>query len=306
VYTGALENRPELVDRLAARRRLWGNAGDALRAARDPMRVAGALRAAGLPAPEVRLDPAGLPRDGSWLCKARASSGGRHVVAFTVSEDRPRRRPVYYQERVEGLSLSAVFVAARGGAALAGVTRQLLGLPGAPFAYRGGVGPWPVADATARALDALGHCLAAGLGLVGLFGVDFILGGDGLVWPVEVNPRYTAAVELIELAVGRPLLDDHRRACGGLPVDTAARPARCVAKEVLYADRGGVFAAEPDGLSDPDLPFRVPRVADVPARRTPVGAGEPVLTVFGAGPTPEEALGRLRAAREDWERRWCS
>src|SRR5207253_1175133 len=76
LYTGALENHPDLVDDLAGRRPLWGNSGPVLRAARDPLAVAAAVRAAGLPAPEVRLDPAGLTRDGSWLCKARASSGG--------------------------------------------------------------------------------------------------------------------------------------------------------------------------------------------------------------------------------------
>ena len=42
-------------------------------------------------------------------------------------------------------------------------------------------------------------------GLAGWFGVDFIL-RDGIPWPVEINPRYTASVEIHELASGRSLL----------------------------------------------------------------------------------------------------
>src|SRR3954469_6116964 len=36
MYTGGLENDPELVDRIARKRPLWGVRGDALRAVRDP------------------------------------------------------------------------------------------------------------------------------------------------------------------------------------------------------------------------------------------------------------------------------
>ena len=49
-------------------------------------------------------------------------------------------------------------------------------------------------------------------GLVGWFGVDYIL-RDGIPWPVEINPRYTASLEIHELASGRSLLPEHRHAC---------------------------------------------------------------------------------------------
>ena len=46
-------------------------------------------------------------------------------------------------------------------------------------------------------------------GLRGLFGVDFVL-RDGIPWPVEVNPRYTASVEVLEFAAGIRALTLHR------------------------------------------------------------------------------------------------
>src|SRR5687767_7079098 len=48
IYTGGLENHPRLVDRIAARRPLFGNPGDVLREARDPFRLAEVLAAAGI------------------------------------------------------------------------------------------------------------------------------------------------------------------------------------------------------------------------------------------------------------------
>src|SRR6185437_11286948 len=243
----------------------------------------------------------GLPRDGSWLRKPIASAGGRGVTPLGPDRDEPGPPPrgVYYQSRVHGLSLAAVFVASRGTAALAGVTRQLVGIPGAAFAYRGSVAPWPVPPQTRRAIERLGHALADRLGLVGLFGVDLILDGDGRPWPVEVNPRYTASVEVIELATGRPLMDDHRRACEGRAVGlggaSGTRPGRYVAKEIVFSGAGGVFPAGPVEPADPSDPFRVPAVADVPVAGSRFSAGEPVLTVFAEGGTPE---GARRAAAE--------
>jgi predicted ATP-grasp superfamily ATP-dependent carboligase len=199
-----------------------------------------------------------------------------------------------------------VFVAARGGAALAGVTRQLVGRPGAAFAYRGNVAPWPVSGQAAPRIESVGDVLAGRFGLVGLFGIDLILDGDGRPWPVEVNPRYTASVELIELATGRPLLDDHRRACEGRPVHLGRlwEGTGChVAKEVVFAVADGVFEADPGEPWSPSDPFQVAYAADVPAPGTRYGAGDPVLTVFGRGKTPEEALRDLERARDDWARR---
>ncbi len=133
--------------------------------------------------------------------------------------------------------------AVRSGATLAGITRQWVGRPGSEFAYVGSVGPWPVSGSESRRIQALGDTLARAFGLVGLFGVDFVL-RDGMPWPVEVNPRYTASVEVLELALGRA-------APGRAPsarARSASRPRRAtstrspgrrrvVGKVILFATR---------------------------------------------------------------------
>src|SRR6202042_301618 len=74
VYGAGLENRPELVRRLADGRELLGTPPDLLAAVRDPWAIADAALAAGARAPETRPahdlpDPGDGP--GAWLRKPR-------------------------------------------------------------------------------------------------------------------------------------------------------------------------------------------------------------------------------------------
>ena len=308
VYTGGLENHPELVERLSRSRPLLGNPPEVLRAVRDPVRVFEALSAAGIPAVPVALDARGVPADGAWLRKPLGSTGGTGVGVFDGSGG---NGGCYFQKRVRGLDASAVFLGRGDGAALKGVTRQLIGRPGAEFGYRGSVGPWPVELKVERRIAGIGGALARAFGLVGLFGADFILEGDR-AWVVEVNPRYSASVEVLELALGAAWLGEHRDACDADPSDSSRkvrfldrpRPSpsarRCVAKEVLFAD--SEITAGPIEVSVPTR-FEVPEAADIPEPGTRFAPGEPILTVFGQGPTADAATADLGANTAKWRRR---
>jgi predicted ATP-grasp superfamily ATP-dependent carboligase len=308
MYTGALENHPDLVDTIARTRPLWGSAGEALRAARDPFHLAEILAHAGLAAPAVRRDPAGLPRDGRWLIKPLQSAGGRRIRPWAEGAEPPGPND-YLQERVDGPSLAAVFVAGRGGSTLLGITEQWIGsvTPGTrdQFTYRGSLGPVSLPRESERWLARLGQVLATRLGLVGLFGIDFIL-KDGVPRPVEVNPRYTASVEVLELAGGRPSLADHARACDpSFYRSSAARPAGrrppqgFVGKAILHAPGACRFPERSPVIR----PGRRPRVADLPAPGTRFEAGEPVLTVLAYAPDLASCQARLRARLADWRGR---
>lgn len=302
MYTGALENRPDLIEVPSRRRQLWGNDAATVRMVRDPIRLAEVLRSNGLSAPGVRLDPIGLPVDGSWLRKPLASSAGHGIAEYRGADE--SSTACYYQERIEGPSLSAIFVGGRDEASLAGVTRQLIGRGESRFAYRGNVAPWPISTHAEQRVMAIGRTLVNVFGLVGLFGVDFILSGDE-PWVVEVNPRYTAAVEVLELALGRALLAEHRSACLGEPIEhrIVGPPDRqsFVAKEIVFAATDLEF----DGteFEPAKALFEIPVIADVPDRGTRFEAGDPVLTVFAEGSTPESCMAALDDRRREWERR---
>jgi predicted ATP-grasp superfamily ATP-dependent carboligase len=306
-YTGGLENHPDVVERIARRHRLWGAGAEVLRAIRDPVRVVEVLNRAGTPAPEVRREARGLPRDGSWLVKPLASGGGRGIGPLTAAEI-PDESSRYFQRRIPGPSFSALFIGRGGSARLVGITRQWIGgVPGSPFAYRGSIGPCRLAGPLTRSLRALGDRLTSAFGLVGWFGVDYVL-HEGRPWPVEINPRYPASLEIHEVATGRALLAEHRAACEGVPAPIEAleeEPARSrvVARWIIYAPRR-LVAPDPiarwAGMSEPDL---IPTVADVPWPGTEFEAGDPVLTLLASGAGVGQCRANLLRLRRAWARR---
>ena len=206
MYTGALENHPELISEIARIRPLWGNDAGCLRRIRDPFALANALHAAGLPHPAIRQpdDPASA---GRWLLKPIASGGGtgiRDAKSVPMGRTRNSARPMYLQEFIAGQSRAAIFVANSADAQLLGVTRQLVGESWAharPFRYAGSIGPVELSSTERVAWERLGKTVSAFAGLRGLFGIDAAI-RDGVPWPVEVNPRYTASVEVLEYASG--------------------------------------------------------------------------------------------------------
>jgi len=304
LYTGGFENQPELVDQIAKKHRLWGMDGETLRAIRDPVGVARVLKQAGIPCPAVTLAARGLPRDGSWLIKPLYSGGGRRIEPL-IDAAPVRLESRYLQQRVKGPSFSALYVGTPREARLIGVTRQLIGAPGSPFGYRGSIGPWPTTAPLAARLRALGSMLSSTFALTGWFGVDYVL-NRGIPWPVEINPRYTASVEIHELFLGRSLLHDHRRACEGIVDETdcpalSAGPSRPVfGKLIIYASRRLVV---PECLRLRDEArdhFAVDSIADVPWPATSVGVGQPVMTLLGSAPTLEGCRKRLFRLEQKW------
>src|SRR5262245_33529300 len=235
IYTGALENAPALVRELALRRVLWGNPAPILRRVRSPFTIVGVLGAHGVTCPEVveSLDATQTKR---WLRKPRASASGRGVA---FAETRTGASAGHYlQEYIEGEPSSAVYVAAGGRARLLGMTRQLVGeawLHSGLFRYCGNIGPLPMSAKLNGALAQLGQVLTTAFALRGLFGVDFIL-RDDTPWPVEINPRYTASVEVLELATGQAFLALHAQAFGE-QVTVADRPpiTGMLAKAIYFA-----------------------------------------------------------------------
>ena len=287
IYTGAIENHPAVVARITRRFPLLGNDPRALELARDPRWLAATLRTNGLVMPATRDSPEGIPTDGSWLVKPVASGGGEGITPW-LGENSRQTGPVTYQERVAGIALGATFVRAPSGTRLLGLTRQFTGRPGNRFAYRGSLGPWPVHAPCRREVIRLGQVIGDGAGLRGLFGIDLIE-VRGRAWLIEVNPRYTAAVEILEVALGRSILAEHLQAFDlRLEPPSGPPPAGIVGKAILFARAAGEITTT--------IPVGTPRIADIPARGTTFEAGEPVLTVFGTGDS-------ITACRHDLARR---
>jgi uncharacterized protein len=312
MYSSGLENRPFLVRKMARRRPLLGNDQPALLAARSPFTVAAALKKDGHSGPAVWGPGAPFPPVGRrWLIKPLVSTGGsgiRHLVPELLDTNKGFTG-CYLQEYVEGESRSAVFVADGQTAELIGMTRQLVGqewLNAVPFHYCGSIGPVTLSVEENRRLGRLGNTLTAACGLRGLFGVDGIWRG-GTLWPVEINPRYTASVEVLEYASGTHALSRHVEAFDGKPL-APWRPTavgQIVGKGILFA-RNSIDTL-PNGpwssvLNDPPPIDVLPSFADIPPAGTPVHAGHPVLTIFAHAATVDACEQSLRSIAGDLDR----
>lgn len=310
-YTGAIENHPDVIAAIAARRPLLGTAPDAVRALRDHAWLADVVRGSGLGFPDTFPTPAHVPCDGTFLVKPRASAGGRGITAWDRAADDRDADAHVWQRRVAGEPWAAAFVVdPQGGVRLWGVSRQLVGLDwchARPFAYCGSLDlPLPLVPPPIReTLDRLGHALAdacAPLGLAGLVGVDLIVDGSGHMSVLEVNPRPTASMELVERATGESLAAVHVAACGGqVPTHPRSCPRTTIwGKCVLFAACDIVIdATRAASLQRACPPLTAdeaawPVLADIPFRGTAISARAPLLTVFAAADTHATVLERLR------------
>jgi predicted ATP-grasp superfamily ATP-dependent carboligase len=301
MYTGALENHPRLVDRLARLRPLLGNPAAVLRRVRNPRRVAEALHDAGLCAPAVRLAARDVPRDGRWLAKPRRSAGGARIeMASGGLPQASRPSTTYYQQFVEGTPCSAVYVAAAGRAMLLGITRQLVGeawTGASGFRYCGSIGPLELSDEAVAQFTRIGDVLARAFELVGLFGVDAIANSAG-VWPVEVNPRCTASVEIVERTSDLLAIPAHVTACteGRLPRQPPTKRGAVSGKAILFAAAPLVIPAAwaERALAAPDQ--EPPLIADIPAAPAALDAGAPIVTIFADAPDEATAMRELKVA----------
>jgi len=314
MYTGGLENWPRLVARLAAARTLYGNGPDVLRRVRDPAVLSKVLADGGFLFPETLVPCRDgtavdrLPLRGKWLCKPRRSSGGLGIRVWRGEwADQAERGGHYFQRRIAGTPCAAVFVAAGSESSLLGVAGQLIGPTwcgvGA-FRYAGSIGPMSVSASIRQTFEAIGRHLSRQFGLVGLFGVDAVVRDDE-VWVIEVNPRYTASIEILERALGVPTVAWHVRACreGRLPAETtdeaspgsAARSTSTFGKAILFAERDVVVLPEFGQYVERQNAGRDwPRIADVPAVGSRIAGGWPITTVFAAGRDAADVVAELR------------
>jgi uncharacterized protein len=297
VYGAGLENRPDLVTRLAAGRTLLGCPPDTLRRVRDPSLLGASLREAGLAWPLTFVAQDARTRadrtSRRWLRKPVSGGGGRGVRAW-----RGGRLPagVVVQERIGGLPCSAAAVADGRSAVLLGVSEQLVGrraLGARGFKWCGNVVPprLPAPERRALAGAAREICahLAACFGLRGLFGVDLVWDG-AQAWVVEVNPRPTASLEVVDAVHRVRPFTTHLQACEGrLPAGAGAgvagEPARAAGKAIVYATED---VRMPDTRVWPERGIR-----DVPHPDEAIAAGHPICTVTATGDTPEAVLSEL-------------
>ncbi len=280
-YVSSFENSPEAVEILSKGRTLLGNSPAVLRRARDPFALMRTLPKLGLYTPAVR---ASAPLAGSasrWLLKPRRSGGGHGIVRWTSGMAVPRALIV--QERIRGAAGSIIFAADGEALVPLALTRQLSGdaaFGSTGFAYCGSILEPNSSKLFANAIE-LATLITRQFGLRGACGIDFIARGE-IPYAIEVNPRPTASMELVERATGFSIWRAHAAGCLGslvdAPLPAGSAPNFAHGKAVLYARQPLVLGDSTRWLEDDD-------VRDIPAPGEHVAQGSPICTIFASGRT---------------------
>jgi predicted ATP-grasp superfamily ATP-dependent carboligase len=291
-YTSNFENYPTAVAKLVGHRHLLGNPPPVLTRVRNPIDLMRALHRRGFTTPDTRATPP-ITRHapGTWLLKPRRSGGGHGTHIWRQGEPVPRTH--YLQERIGGTPGSIVFVADGRRAVTLGLTRQLVGdarLGAHGFRYCGSLlgnpgGLFRRGQGLFETARALATALTAEFGLVGLNGIDFVLRG-GVPYPIEVNPRYSASMELIERAHGLSMFETHARACRETLPSEPPPSGEVEGKAIVFARRDVI-------LGDTRCWLDHGSFADVPHPSELIHRGHPICTVFAKARDAESCYRKL-------------
>jgi hypothetical protein len=283
-YGAGFEHDPVLLAEIARHLPLLGNRPEAVAAVKEPLRFAALLAWLGLPHPETRRAPPAEDRD-AWLVKSVGGAGGAHVARAVSAAAAP---DTYYQRRVAGTPLSALFLADGRAARLVGFSEQwVAAAEHAPFRYGGCAGPVIPAPRLVERIAEACAALTAATGLVGLNSLDLLVEGERFN-VLEINPRPGATLDLFDGAGSRSLWRRHLGAvAGNLPPPDDAPMRRARAAAVVYAPREIVI---PRGMVWPRW------TADRGVVGSRVDRDAPLCTV-------RVAAGTAGAARAEAERR---
>jgi predicted ATP-grasp superfamily ATP-dependent carboligase len=301
-YTSNLENYPAAVGRLAQGRRLLGNPAPVLALVRNPVALSAFLRSKGFAVPLTRASPPRGPAAEPWLLKPRKSGGGHGVRLWRKGQSLSRSS--YLQQQISGIPGSVIFAANGESAVVLGLSRQLVGdsrFGAQAFRYCGsllGGGPTPVFPRYKELLgtaSAMAREVSRSFGLIGLNGIDFVA-RNGVPYPIEVNPRYSASMELLERGLGLSLFELHVQACQGiLPTEPQTDPG-IQGKAIVFARRDVIVGQTDAWINRPD-------VADIPHPGESIATGRPICTVFARASDESTCVRRLvRQARVVYRR----
>ena len=123
--------------------------------------------------------------------------------------------------------------------------------------------------------------------LVGSNGVDYILGSDGELKVIEINPRFQGTYELVENALGINLLDAHIRACEGEIIDIPD-PNQYSVKKIIYARKQVKIGN-----------LNIPNVYDIPYEGVEIEKDQPLVTLISSNKNLETATEDMKIAENE-------
>ncbi len=285
VYGSGFEARPQLLGALAAMLPMVGNPPHVVEQVKSSA-LFEAMRRLQISYPATYFSAP--PTTEGMLTKIRGGCGGTHITE-TAHGMHLSYADCYFQERVDGTSVSILFLATVFGIEVIGFNEQWLSPDVTmPYRYGGAVGHADLSGDVKAQLVSAAEKLASAFGLRGLNSLDAIvqLNEDSKqVLVLEINPRLSASIDLYAEAQ-QNLFVRHVEAC------SAFEKAECVrladvkrapivepmpmskAHAIVYANRDVQLASDlswPEWVKDRPL---------VRGARLLIQSGHPLCTVI--------------------------
>jgi predicted ATP-grasp superfamily ATP-dependent carboligase len=234
VVCGAgFEDRTFLLAKIAERWPLIGNEPSVVERVKNPELFFAELARLGIPHPKTVADPS--KAGDCWLAKRQGGAGGSHVVASKAVARRKVAGRIYYQDKVEGRPVSALFAGTGMRACVLGFSEQWAApTRHAKWRYGGAAQPAELSSELEGRLTRSVEQVAATFELKGLGSADFLVDGEK-AYLLEINPRPGATLDIFD-SEANPLLRTHIEAVleRRLP-DGPLRPSEACASAIVYA-----------------------------------------------------------------------
>jgi|GEM_PF-2125865 predicted ATP-grasp superfamily ATP-dependent carboligase len=172
-----------------------------------------------------------------------------------------------------------------------------------PFLFAGAVGPCRISTCIQEQLLRFAEACFRTFGIRGWFQVDFIVDEAEQSWVLEVNPRWSATMEIYERTYGMSLTAKHLEAWDICVAPTAVRQPEAGLvcwKDVIYADDDFLWTqTHLDRVDTLNTKYRAvygwDLIADIPNSQQSFAPGMPIFSVLAMGKTSRD----LFAARSD-------
>ena len=299
LYTGGLENHSALLQLLSAERTVLGITGNTLTNLRNTPEFYNLLKSKQINTPTIITSTKDLNKETSYLRKPKYRSGGLGIKPFDPSKQTMvDDADFYYQKFIKGESRSAIFCFNESGFELLGTSTQSSGiqsLHASDFLYSGNMGPVNPCASELKDLQTIGKIISSNYRPRGLLGMDYIL-NDSSIFPLEINPRYTASMEVLELALGQNFITKHMQAFGFKTIcETPARTETSViGKAIDYAPHDVLSPEDAPWVSTEANPRLFSPFADIPRANSAIDKGSPVVTIFAKADSLTEVEVQLK------------
>ena len=299
LYTGGLENHSALLQLLSAERTVLGITGNTLTNLRNTPEFYNLLKSKQINTPTIITSTKDLNKETSYLRKPKYRSGGLGIKPFDPSKQTMvDDADFYYQKFIKGESRSAIFCFNESDFELLGTSIQSSGtqsLHASDFLYSGNMGPVNPCASELKDLQTIGKIISSNYRPRGLLGMDYII-NESRVYPLEINPRYTASMEVLELALGQNFITKHMQAFGFKTIceNPAHTEPSVIGKAIYYAPHDVLISEDVPWVSTEANPRLFSPFADIPRANSAIDKGSPVVTIFAKASSLNEVEGQLK------------